>query len=270
MFGSRGVAAQTLNEKDMQKKETATVINIANIKSACRDCSLRELCLPLGLNESDLDALDKLIKRRRRLVKGETLYRFGDKLVLLYAIRQGCIKTTGLLEDGRVQVTGFYFPGELLGIDAFNTDLHPCNAEVLDTTEVCEIPYHDLEDLALKIPGLQHQLFRIMSREIVRDEQMLMMLGRMTAEERLAACLLSFCQRRRNLGESGNEFRLSMSRQDLGDYMGLALETVSRLFSRFQDDGLISVQGRIVRIHDISRLRQLAGAPDSGHMHRAN
>ena len=252
----------------MQKREAA-VININSIKAACKECSLRELCLPLGLAEPDLSALDKLIKRRRTLKKGEALYRFGDPLRSLYALRVGTVKTTGLMEDGRVQVTGFYMPGELLGIDAINTDRHPCSAEALEPAEVCEIPYQALESLAHQIPGLQHQLFRVMSREIVRDEQMLMMLGRMTAEERLAASLLNFSRRQARLGMPPNEIRLTMSRQDLGDYLGLALETVSRLFSRFQEEGLISVHGRQIRIVDSKRLQGIATGADRESSARA-
>ena len=246
----------------MQKKEAAAVINISSIKAACKDCTLRELCLPLGLSEPDINALDKAIKRRRVLKKGEMLYRFGDPLRALYAIRRGTLKTTGLIEDGRAQVTGFYLPGELLGIDAINADLHPCSAEALETSEVCEIPYVNLEELAIKVPGLQHQLLRIMSREIVRDEEMLMLLGQMSAEERLASCLMSFSRRLERLGNTAVEFKLSMSRQDLGDYLGLALETVSRLLSRFQNEGLINVHGRQIVLRDVERLRGMAaGAP---------
>ena len=246
----------------MQKKEAATVINIASIKAACKDCSLHELCLPLGLSEPDLAALDKIIKRRRTLKKGELLYRYGDSLRSLYAIRSGTLKTTGLIEDGRAQVTGFYLPGELLGIDAISSEQHPSSAEALETSEVCDIPFGALEELAMKVPGLQHQLLRIMSREIVRDEDMLMMLGRMSAEERLASCLMSFSRRLTRLGSGAMEFRLSMSRQDLGDYLGLALETVSRLLSRFQEEKLISVHGRQIVLRDLERLRALAaGTP---------
>ncbi|MHB8621789.1 MAG: fumarate/nitrate reduction transcriptional regulator Fnr [Sulfuricaulis sp.] len=247
----------------MQKNETAAVVNISSIKAACKDCSLRELCLPLGLNVPDLAELDNLIKRRRVLKKGEMLYRFGDPLRALYAIRSGSLKTTGLIEDGRAQVTGFYLPGELLGMDAINSDQHPCSAEALETSEVCDIPYAALEGLAQQIPSLQHQLLRIMSREIVRDEGMLMMLGRMSAEERLASCLMSFSRRLARIGDTGMEFKLSMSRQDLGDYLGLALETVSRLLSRFQDNDLISVHGRQIVLRNTNRLRAMAaGSPD--------
>jgi CRP/FNR family transcriptional regulator len=251
----------------MNKKENAKVINIASIKAACKDCNLRELCLPLGLDEPDLTALDKVIRRRRTLRKGEQLYRLGDPLKSLYAVRSGTLKTTGLMEDGRVQVTGFHLAGELLGIDAINTDQHPCSAEALETSEVCEIPYNALEELAHQVPGLQHQLFRIMSREIVEDERLLMMLGRMNAEERLASCLLSFSRRHERLGVNGAAFKLSMSRQDLGDYLGLALETVSRLFSRFQEEGLIEVQGRHVHLRDSERLHAIAGGNGNNRSH---
>ena len=253
----------------MQKKIDAKVISISSIKAACKDCSLRELCLPLGLSEPDISALDKLIKRRRTLKKGEMLYRHGDPLRALYAIRSGSLKTTGLIEDGRAQVTGFYLPGELLGMDAINADQHPCNAEALETSEVCDIPYTALEELAQKVPGLQHQLLRIMSREIVRDEDMLMMLGRMSAEERLASCLMSFSRRLARLGDSVVEFKLSMSRQDLGDYLGLALETVSCLLTRFQDEGLISVHGRQIVLRNITRLRSMAAGNGREHSAQA-
>ena len=256
-------------EGSMQKNENAKIISIASIKVACKDCSLRELCLPLGMSDADLKALDNVIRRRRPLRKGEQLYRLGDPLKSLYAVRTGTLKTAGLMEDGRVQVTGFHLPGELLGMDAINTDRHPCSAEALETSEVCEIPYDALEELAQKVPGLQHQLFRIMSREIVEDERLLMMLGRMSAEERLASCLLSFSRRHERLGKSGALFKLSMSRQDLGDYLGLALETVSRLFSRFQEEKLIEIQGRHVNLLNLDRLHVIAGgaAPDRAHAH---
>jgi CRP/FNR family transcriptional regulator len=252
----------------MNKKEAA-VINISSVKAACRDCSLRELCLPVGLGAEELRELDRLIKRRRTLRKGELLYRFGDPFHALYAIRRGALKTTGLMEDGRVQVTGFYLPSELLGTDAINADQYPCSAEALETSEVCEIPYSELEALAGRLSGLRHQLLRIMSREIVRDERQLMLLGRMTAEERLASFLLGLSRRQARLGMSPTELRLTMSRQDIGDYLGLALETVSRLFSRFQDDGLIGVHGRQIQVRDLARVDALATGASDGQIQRA-
>ena len=243
----------------MTKKKTAAVISISSIKDACKDCSLRHLCLPLGLDVADVASLDEIIKRRRPLKRGEYLYRMGDPLRVIYAIRSGTFKSSELLSDGRIQLTGFHLPGELLGVDAIGTDTHPCNAEALDDSEVCEIPYSQLEKLAREIPGLQHQFLRLMSNEIAREQSMLIMIGKMTAEERLATCLLNFSQRQEALGYSPVHLRLPMSRQDIGDYLGLALETVSRLFSRFQDDGLIVVHGKQVDLNDIDALRGKLG-----------
>jgi CRP/FNR family transcriptional regulator len=240
------------------------IINIASLKAACKDCNLRELCLPIGLNDHDVDQIDAVIKRRRAMHKGETLYRAGDPMRSLYAVRRGAFKTSGVMEDGRVHVTGFFLSGEILGFDAITADEHPCTAEALETSDVCEIPYDSLEDLGHKIPNLQHQLLKVMSREILRDEQMLVMLGRMTAEERLATFLLNLSRRQERLGRSTIDLSLPMSRQDTGYYLGLALETVSRLFSRFQEQGLIEVIGRQVRLLDPNRLHAMAnssGAP---------
>lgn len=215
--------------------------------------------MPLGLGESDLDALDKIVQRRRKLKRGEHLFNMGDGLSSLYAVRVGALKTSELLDDGRVQVTGFHLPGELLGVDAISSERHPCNAEALEGSEVCEIPYGKLEELARTIPGLQQQLLRIMSGEIAREGALLMMLGKMNAEERLLACMLNFSQRQERLGFSGQSLRLPMSRQDIGDYLGLALETVSRLFSRFQEEGLIEVKGKNLEINNLTAMRQRLG-----------
>lgn len=243
----------------MTKQENAKVVSLASVKAACEECSLRELCLPLGLGAEDLEILSAMIKRTRKLKKGEYVYRMGESLTSLYAIRSGSAKTCEISATGDVQITGFHLAGELLGIDGISTERHHCDAVALEASEVCEIPFDKLESLAREIKGLQHQLFKILSREIVQDGELLLMLGKMNAEERLAACLLSFSRRFEQLGYSGTKFKLSMSRQDLGDYLGLALETVSRLFSRFHDEGLLAVDGRQIRILDRDRLADLAG-----------
>jgi len=248
----------------MRAPSSATVINIATLKAACSDCSLRDLCLPLGLSADDLRTLEGSVKSHRKLNKGEFLYRVGDSFRSLFAIRTGSTKTCEIAADGSVQITGFHLPGELLGIDAINSDKHPCDVIALETTEVCELPFGKLEALARELPGLQHQLFRLMSREVAEEEGQLLMLGRMKAEERLAAFLLSFSKRFQLLGYSPTDLRLPMSRQDLGDYLGLALETVSRLFSRFQEDKLITVQGRNVKLLNIVRLKGVTEQAVSG------
>jgi CRP/FNR family transcriptional regulator len=236
---------------------SAKVIDIAILKAACSDCSLRDLCLPLGLSVGDMLALEGSIKSHRKLSKGDFLYRVGDPFRSLFAIRSGSTKTCEIAADGSVQITGFHLPGELLGFDAISSETHPCDVVALETTEICELPFGKLETLARELPGLQRQLFRIMSREIMEEEVQLLMLGRMKAEERLAAFLLSFSRRYQRLGHSPNDLRLPMSRQDLGDYLGLALETVSRLFSRFQEEKLIIVQGRSVQLLNIDALKDV-------------
>lgn len=243
----------------MAEQEKAKIVNLASIKAACEDCSLRELCLPLGLSSEDLSSLDTLVKRTRKLKKGEFIYRMGEPLTSLYAVRSGSAKTCEISAAGEVQITGFHLAGELLGVDGISAERHHCDAVALENTEVCEIPYNKLEELAHEVQGLQHQLFKILSGEIVRDGELLLMLGKMNAEERLAACLLSFSRRFKQLGYSDTDFKLSMSRQDLGDYLGLALETVSRLFSRFQDEGMLTVDGRHICIITPDRLAELAG-----------
>ncbi len=238
---------------------SGAVISIADIKTACRDCSLRELCLPLGLDEPDLAALDQIVKRRRTVRKGGHLYRMGEPFQALYAVRSGAMKTSELLGDGRVQITGFQLPGEILGIDAIDSNRHRCNAEALETSEVCEIPWRRLEELARQISGLQHQLLRMMSGEIGRESQLLLMIGKMSADERMLACLYNFSQRQAQLGLSATDIRLHMSRQDLGDYLGLALETVSRLFSRFQEEGLLTVRGKYVHLTSLALIQRCLG-----------
>lgn len=235
----------------------AKVINISTLKAACHECSLNGLCLSLGLRESDMISLSGAIKSQRRLKKGEHLSRMGDPFRALYAIRTGSTKTCDIAADGGVQITAFHLPGELLGIDAISTERYPSDIVALENTELCELPFDRLETLAHEIPGLQHQLFRLMSREVLEEEKLLLMLGRMRAEERLAAFLLNFSKRYQLLGASPTELRLPMSRQDLGDYLGLALETVSRLFSRFQEEGVISVQGRQIQLLNLAKLREV-------------
>lgn len=239
--------------------KNSPVVDFSRLKVACKDCSLRELCLPLGLTEDDVSDLTRIIKRTRNLKKNDYLYRIGDKLKSLYAIKSGSIKSLEFAQDGYVQITGFHLPGELLGVDAISDERHPCDAVALESVQVCEIPIASLEKLAREIPGLQKQLLRIMSKEIVKEQGQLMMLGKMTADARLATCLLSLSERFKTLGLSSEQFRLSMSRQDLGDYLGLALETVSRLFSRFQENELIKVEGRQVQILNVEKLQAVAG-----------
>jgi CRP/FNR family transcriptional regulator len=232
-------------------------VSLALIKTACSSCNLRELCLPFGLNLEELERLDDLVSTRRRIKRGDHLYRAGEAFDSIYAIRSGFFKTDVLLEDGRDQVTGFQMAGELLGLDGISTEHHTCNAIALEDSEICSIPFNRLESLSREIHTLQHHFHKVMSREIVRDHGVMMLLGTMRAEERLAAFLLNLSQRFTARGFSHAEFYLRMTREEIGSYLGLKLETVSRAFSRFQEEGYIAVQQKHIRILDVNGLKAL-------------
>ena len=235
----------------------AMQIQSQNLKSACSNCSVLELCLPLGLTGPEIERLDTLIVQRFKVKKGATLYRAGDPLRSLYAVRIGSFKTSVLSVDGREQVTGFQIPGEMLGLDAISTDLHACNAVALEDSEVCPIHFAHLEKLARELPSLQHNLNKILSREIVRDHDMLMMLGNMNSDERLAAFLLNWSQRLNTRGYSSSSFVLKMRREEIGSYLGLRLETICRGIAHLRDQGLVEISGRDVKILNMDGLKQL-------------
>jgi CRP/FNR family transcriptional regulator len=210
------------------------------------------------MDECDLKELDRIIERRRPMERGTYLYRDGTPFEAIYAVRSGSIKTYTATREGHEQVTGFHLAGELLGLDAINSGSHPCTAKVLETTSVCEIPFESLEKLSDEIPGLQRQLLKIMSKELLAEQSLLTLLGKKNSQERLAAFLVSLSDRYQQRGFSPTEFHLSMSRDDIGNYLGLAMETVSRMFTRFQNEGLLRVEGRHVRILNLAHLRALA------------
>jgi len=207
----------------------------------------------------DIDKLDKIIKRSRPLQKGEYLFNSGERFSAIYAVRSGSIKTFSESEQGDEQITGLYLPGELLGLDAINDNQHPCSAIALETTSLCEIPFDTLESLSSEIPELHHQLFRIMSKEIANDQSLLMLMAQKSAEERLAAFLVNLSSRLKVRNFSEVEFNLSMSRKDIGNYLGLTIETISRTFSRFQSEGILSTQRKYVNIHKLDTLKEMAG-----------
>jgi CRP/FNR family transcriptional regulator len=241
----------------MPPRDSSKPIPLSVIKTACSNCNLRELCLPLGLNEAELERLDEMVSTRRRLKRGDHLYRSGNGFDAIYAIRSGFFKTDVLLEDGREQVTGFQMAGELLGLDGISTEHHTCNAIALEDSEVCAIPFSHLESLSREIQTLQRHFHKVMSREIVRDHGVMMLLGTMRAEERLAAFLLNLSQRFTARGFSPADFYLRMTREEIGSYLGLKLETVSRAFSRFQEEGYIAVQQKHIRILNVAGLKAL-------------
>ena len=221
---------------------------LEGLKVACSNCNLRELCMPTGFNPDEMQRLDEVVEKRRRIKQGELLFSNGDTFTSLYAIRTGFFKTCVTSEDGREQVTGFQMAGEIIGMDGIVSDHHNCNAVALEDAEVCVMPFSDIEDLSRELPGLQRHVHKIMSREIVRENSVMMLLGNMRAEERLAAFLLNLVQRLHARGLSQSELVLRMTREEIGSYLGLKLETVSRAFSKFSEEGIIEVKQRYVKI----------------------
>ena len=229
----------------------------SNFKVACSSCNLRELCMPVGLEISDMKKLDEVVATRKQVKQGQLLFGNGDPFTSLYAIRTGFFKTCVSNEDGREQVTGFQMAGEIIGLDGIVTDHHSCNAVALEDAEVCIMPFANVEELSREFPVLQRHVHKIMSREIVRENGMMMMLGNMRAEERLAAFLLNLVQRLHARGFSQSEMILRMTREEIGSYLGLKLETISRTFSKLSEDGIIEVKQRYVKILALEELRKI-------------
>jgi CRP/FNR family transcriptional regulator, anaerobic regulatory protein len=223
----------------------------------CSACHLKDLCLPCELAEGDVQRLDGLMFARRKVRAGQSLYRRGDAFGFVYAVRSGTFKSELELADGREQVSGFHMAGELMGLDGLAQGRHASSATALEDAEVCAIPYSQLSDLSVGSPALQAVVTRLMSREIVREHSLMMLLGSMNAEERLAAFLLNISQRMKARGWSPSEFHLRMSRAEIGSYLGMKLETVSRTFSAFAQQGLLEVDKRHIRIVDLEGLARL-------------
>lgn len=233
------------------------VVDISLVSQACKRCGLYHLCGPMGLDEGDMQKLDEVLKRRRSVEKGEHLYRLGEPFTSVYAVRSGSFKSYTILDDGTEQVTGFQLPGDLLGLGAISAQKHMSAAKALETASVCEIPFERLETLANDIPGLHHHLLSLMSEELQHDQCKLVLLAKMPAEAKLATFLLNFSKRLETRGYSPNRFNLSMSRNDIANLMGMAVETISRLFGHFQEEGLLRVNRKQIELLDREGLRAI-------------
>lgn len=240
---------------------TAEVVDLEKLRRSCAQCSLHVLCLPAGIGSSDLQQLDEIVRNRRPLEPGENLFRSGQALSSLYVAREGAFKTVATNEEGETQVIGFHLPGELMGLDALGSGLHACDAEALTRATVCEVPLPQLESICAKLPGLQHQLLRIIGQGINRDQSHMEMLGRRQAAERVALFLHGLSERYKLLGRSGDMFVLPMSREDIASFLGMVIETVSRTLTKMQDDGVIAVRGRQVTVLDPVRLDAMVHGP---------
>ena len=236
----------------------ANILDLARLRLGCSQCSLQQLCLPAGVDAAELVRLDEIVRRKRPVERGERLFRSGDALGSVYIARQGAFKTVTISESGEEQVVGFHLAGELVGLDALGTGRHRCEAVALTTAHVCEVQFQELAAVAAQLPSLQQQLMRVIGQSADRDQDHMEMLVRRQANERIALFLHGLSARLHRLGESGSLFKLPMSREDIARFLGLALETVSRGFSRLQEEGVISVLGRRLEILDHAELDRLA------------
>jgi CRP/FNR family transcriptional regulator len=234
-------------------------------QNSCSTCSLHQLCLPTGLGESDMHRLDRIIVRRRRVARGDSLYCMDDPFTHLYAIQLGHFKTHQVSADGAEQITGFQMTGELLGMDAIGTGHHQSYAVALEDSEVCEIPFTRLEGLFAEMPALLRHFHRTMSQEITRDQSSMLLLGNMRAEQRFANFLVNLSSRYKARGYSATGFQLRMSREDIGNYLGLTIESISRLLSRFKKQGWLNVSNREIELLDLPGLKLLAMGTSATH-----
>lgn len=214
----------------------------------CSSCMLGHICVPQGMNQHDIERLAELVKERIRVPKGEFLFQIGSPSTSIYSIRTGSMKTQIEDDTGHSQITGFFLPGEVFGLDSFSNKKHQSHAIALEDSEVCVLNINDLERLSQQIPVLQAQVHRLLTGEIARSHQMVLSLGSLRSEQKVASFILNMSDRFTQLGYSSQEFILRMSREDIGNYLGLTLETTSRLFSRFQKDGIIQIRQRAIRI----------------------
>jgi len=226
----------------------ATVLDLNQLRRSCSSCALYELCLPAGIGGDDLDRLDATVKDKRALDRGAMLYREGDTFEALYVVRSGALKTFVQNEAGDMQILAFHLPGEILGFDALATNLHVSHAEALERSSICELPYARLQQVTSEVPALHRQLMRVISREVVEEHRHLVMMGRQQAQEQLASFLSSLADRYQRLRRDGSALNLPMSRYDIANYLGLVVETVSRLFSRMEEMGVLEVNRKSVRI----------------------
>ena len=224
----------------------------------CQDCGFSQLCLPFSLNDAEMSRLDDIIQRKRPLHKGDMLFSAGTEQKSLFAIRTGSFKTFTMTDQGEQQITGFHLPGDIVGFDGLNQQKHPGYAEALETAMVCEIPLSNLEQLLDQLPRLRQQMMRLMSQDIQADQQMMLLLNRKTAEQKLASFISQLAQRFASRGFSASEFRLTMTRSDIGNYLGLTVETISRLLTKMVRDELIDVDGKLITLRNGQKLKALA------------
>ncbi len=238
-----------------ERMDTRT--HLSKVKVACSKCNLRSSCILYDMNDADMLRIEELVSAQRKVFRGDSLFQTGEKFKALYVIRSGFFKTTFTSPDGREQVMGFQMAGEMLGLDGIVNDVYSCDAIALEDAEVCELNFDQIEELSHQLIGLQRRVLKILSLEIFNDHSVMLLLGSMRAEERLATFLLSLVQRLHARGFSPTALVLRMTREEIGSYLGMKLETVSRTFSKLSEDGIVEVKQRHVRILNPEALKQL-------------
>jgi len=238
--------------------QPSPALTVQALQAGCAACSMHQLCLPMGLDDADMQRLDQIIGRRRRVKRDQSLYHVAGPFSTLYAIRLGHFKTFQINSNGSQQITGFQMAGELLGMDAIGSGQHQCEAVALEDSEVCDIPFGLLEELFQDMPQLLRQFHRIMSKEISREQGVMLALNSMSAQQKLAAFLVNLSSRYATRGYSDTRFQLRMTREEIGNYLGLAVESVSRLLTTFKKNALIDVNHRDLELLDIATLRSIA------------
>lgn len=229
---------------------------------SCQQCGLNELCIPHTLTSGEMDEVDSIVKRGKPLQRSDYLFNEGDAFKSLFAVRSGSIKSFSIDDEGNEQVIGFYLPGEILGMDAIDSQRHTTTARAMETSSVCEIPFESIEILSSNIRNLQVHMYKLLSREIHFDQELQMLLAKKTAEERIGAFLMNLSQRYEQRKLSSTGFRLPMARADIANYLGLAVETVSRIFTRLQTADVLKVEGKEIEILsrkslcDVSHLKE--------------
>lgn len=252
--------AAGLDIKRIAVRDSSDKVCPHNTAISCASCRLNELCLPIALNKTEIHQLDEIVERNRPYKKGDHLYRQNDQFKSVYAVRAGSFKSYVLSDNGQGRVTGFYLPGEIIGMDGIASQHYANSIQALEHSSICEIPFSQLEKLSHQLPNLQHHFFAIMGNEIAKDQQIHTLLCSYTAEERTASFLLGLSSRYARVGLSPARFLLPMTRSDIGEYLGLTVETVSRIFTGLQRKGLITVNNREIEIIDIENLRKLIGS----------
>ena len=240
---------------------SALPVPIAQFKPVCSNCGWRELCLPAGLSLEELARIERFVSARRKVKRGHSLYQVDDPFAAVYAVWKGFFKSNAYLEDGREQVTGFHMPGDLIGVDGINADRHTCNAIALEDSDVCVIPFSRFEELSNEVPRLRRQFHVMMSRGMARGQAAMLLLGSMYGDQRLASFLLNMSQRVAARGQPSSELHLCMTRLEIGSFLGLTFETVSRFLSKFHEERLISIHRRTIRILETAGLRNIIAGP---------